>query len=395
MADEREDGEDARRSGTPSIRTYHKKDADATYLTKFIYYFDSFGVVQVSDERRAHVCGCVATVLIILLLLFVTIYSIGELFKFRYSQTTGKVADTSLISLDSAVLPPEVGLSCCTNDDTIDGVTSQCDPTGFLKIQMYQRAYAQQARKLRQELALEPCVMMEGSSYARNYTMSCPVGGNFSMQGIFEDDIFRFLDIEVTSCPWIGPKTAECEEGSKVAAWVKKMQCRFLEEVKQYNLTSYVQGTVAYLEDPPMFEDVVSRRYFYVPGINQKINIYHQVRHITWAHWSADIGGFEREQMDLQFSGVEKTYVYLAEEDIGNSPLLEIRVRMDRDSVLVRFAPEANLYGVFEDWGAYWALLSSLGGFLVLMNSKYYARRLMCSRTAENVGAERAAASSL
>ena len=119
-----EDSEDAGtpstvgRRGSPRVslrRTYHHKDADATFLTKLIYHLDMFGVQplhteeQARDQRRKHVCGFAASVIIFTILTLVATYTMAELLQCQYSQTTGRVADSPLISLGTTrPLCPEI-----------------------------------------------------------------------------------------------------------------------------------------------------------------------------------------------------------------------------------------------------------------------------------------------
>lgn len=375
-------------------KTVHAEDPDANFLTKLIYHLDLYGVKpkhKVEEHRnkiRKHFCGFLTSMSLTAMLLLVILYSMNELLTYQYNSYIGRFMADNILSEATNPRVPEVGVMCCTEKwpRPIPGQAA-CDSRGFIHVTMKQRFMIDQQKEPKVYLGMQSCAIGLGANSSKymsdfqnadgSMNMLCPENHAYVMQGIYEAKHYRYLQIDINSCPWVSgqniPTGSGCLAGSQVEDWVKYARCTIYEENQSHNLTALVFGDVPYNDPVPIRRRPISYRFHYQESTTQKVDIYHQIRTINLKHWFMDLGALEEKYDDVSIIKTETVQQYNFELE---EPFIKFYIRMTEEAENIRVVPENTMFSMISDWGAYWALLSALGALVIFQaNSWYYAKR--------------------
>ncbi len=304
-----------KRTKSDLTKTFHKDDIDATCCTRLIFYGDLFGVspMPIKDEnyfktsKRKHICGCVSSFVVGSAMLFVLIYSIIDQIYFRYSVSIGMVDNIGVLTGEgtidiSNVVPfhsrfkshvPKIAIRCCTDADIpVLNNQDKCNASGFVNIIFKQYEMVKQRKKQSRIIQHGNCNFVHfssdmseyGKSFQRQkYNLHCVDTNSYQLEGVYEKDIYKYLQVEVKSCPWGGNKTKDtvCHQDPKlVKAWVQDAVCSIYEENEQHNVSALVSGGDTYEKEIPTSNNMKSSRFLYMHNTQQKIDVYHRVRRI-------------------------------------------------------------------------------------------------------------------
>ena len=384
-------------------KTFHKDDIDANCLTNIIFYGDLFGVnpLPVKDEnyyktsKRKHVCGCISSFIVGGAMLFVFIYSIIDQIYFRYGVSIGMVDNYGAITgsgndnlEEGNLVPfaerfkahvPKVAIRCCTDADVSQfDNQDRCNASGFVNVIFKQYEMVQQKKVKSEVIPHAPCQFQHFSNdygmffQSESHHLHCVDSDSYALEGVYEKDKYKYLQVEVESCPWDGNKSTtigdKChQDPNKVSAWVREAECSIYEENVQHNVSALVSGGQTYEQDIPTSANMKSSRFLYMHNTQQKIDVYHRVRRIIVQHWTIKIKELNREYSDLTFVKYEPAYKSLQALPSGGPPdsFMKFYIRMTADESIVRLVPSSDVFGILSKFGGYWALLLLLGRSVV------------------------------